>query len=294
MDRNRKNSIQESRRIFHSPAKVNLFLRILFKRADNYHELLSVMQPISLYDEIAVCVSEGDSIKVTCGHCEVPDGRDNLAYRAAEFVLGRMGLKRAVSIDINKKIPVGAGLGGGSSDAATTLMALNEMLDASIPQAELMEMGAKLGSDVPFFILKGPALAKGRGEVLKPVKLPKFNYILINPGFHVSTAWVYNNLDLTKKAEDNNLSYSEKDFAEYGNIKEYLANDLESVTAARFPEISEIKSLLMENGALGALMSGSGPTVFGVFPDEHSAGLAYENLRRSLKKNYSLFKVQGL
>lgn len=252
------------------------------------------MQPISLYDEIAFSISDGDSIKVACGHCEVPEGRDNIAYRAAEFVLGRIGLKRAVSIDINKKIPVGAGLGGGSSDAATTLMALNGMLDARIPRNELMEMGAKLGSDVPFFILKGSALAKGRGEVLQSVKIPKFNYILINPGFHVSTAWVYNNLDLTKKAEDNNLSYSEKDFAEYGKIREYLVNDLESVTVARFTEISEIKSLLMENGAMGALMSGSGPTVFGVFPDEQSAGLAYENLRRSLKKNYSLFKVQGL
>lgn len=295
MDNGQKNTPRgrESLR-FLSPAKVNLFLKVLSKRPDGYHEILSLMQPVSLYDEVTIDVEEGDGITVSTDHAGVPGGKDNLAYRAAELLLKEAGLKRKVSIFIGKKIPVGAGLGGGSSDAATVLMGLNSSLGYPVDEKRLMEIGASIGSDVPFFILKSPALATGRGEVLKRVKLPPYSYLLVNPGFHVSTAWAYNNLDLTKKAEDNILMYSEEALASERNIKDILHNDLEAVTAGKYPEIATIKGALVEAGAIGALMSGSGPTVFGVFSDSHRAQEAFQRLKGALDKGFSVFLARGL
>lgn len=275
-----------------SPAKVNLFLKVLSKRPDGYHELRTLMQPVSLYDEIFISIEEGRGITVTAGAENVPDGEENLAWRAARLVMDRAGEKK-VSIEINKKIPVGAGLGGGSSDAATTLMAVNALLGAGLSDGELMDLGAKLGSDVPFFILKGPALAAGRGEVLQKITLPELFYVLVNPGFHVSTAWVYGNLNLTKKPENNTLPYSERGFA-VEDIRQYLENDLERVTAGKYPEISRLKGLLLEAGALGALMSGSGPTVFGVFSSEQGARTAFEKMRGKLDPKSAVFLAKGL
>lgn len=295
MDNGQKNAPtgRKSQR-FLSPAKVNLFLKVLSKRQDGYHEILSLMQPVSLYDEVTMDVEEGDGITVSTDHAGVPGGKDNLAYRAADLVLREAGLKRKVTIFIGKRIPVGAGLGGGSSDAATVLMGLNSFLGSPVDKNRLMELGASIGSDVPFFILKSPALARGRGEVLKRVKLPSYGYILVNPGFHVSTAWAYNNLDLTKKAEDNILMYSEETLDPERNIKDLLQNDLEAVTAGKYPEISAIKGALVEAGALGALMSGSGPTVFGVFPEPRKAEEAFQRLKGTLDKGFSVFLADGL
>jgi len=295
MDNGQKNTPRgrESLR-FLSPAKVNLFLKVLSKRPDGYHEILSLMQPVSLYDEVVMDVEEGDGITVSTDHAGVPGGKDNLAYRAAELLLKEAGLKRKVSIFIEKKIPVGAGLGGGSSDAATVLMGLNSSLGSPVDEKRLMEIGASIGSDVPFFILKSPALATGRGEVLKRVKLPSYSYVLVNPGFHVSTAWAYNNLDLTKKAEDNIFMYSEETLDPERNIKDFLHNDLEAVTAGRYSEISAIKGALVEAGALGALMSGSGPTVFGIFSESQRGQEAFQRLKGALDKCFSVFLAHGL
>ncbi|MBE7415380.1 MAG: 4-(cytidine 5'-diphospho)-2-C-methyl-D-erythritol kinase [Deltaproteobacteria bacterium] len=277
-----------------APAKVNLFLRVLGKRPDGYHEIFSLMQPVSLYDEIEISVSDGDGIEVASDSPDAPGGSENLAYRAASLFLERAGLRKRVSIGIKKRIPVGAGLGGGSSDAASVIMALNGLSGAGFPDRELMEMGARLGSDVPFFFLKGPALARGRGEVLERVNLPPLYYVLINPGFHVPTAWVYSSLRLTKKGENNILLYSSEVFADREGLKKALSNDLEAVTIGRYPEISALKEKLTGAGASGALMSGSGPTVFGVFHSREDAERAYRTLESKVAPPARIFLAEGL
>lgn len=283
-----------SSRTFPSPAKVNLVLRVIKKRQDGFHEIFSVMQPISLYDYVTIDVEEGDSISVSSDRSEIPSDSSNLAYRAARLFFDLAGIKKKVGIHIQKNIPVGGGLGGGSSNAAAVLMGLNEMAGANIGQKALLDASASLGSDVPFFVLKGAAKAVGRGEVLEKITLPRFNYVLVNPGFHVSTAWVYSNLDLTKKVEDNILSYSEAGLWEGGNIARLLSNDLEAVTIKRYPVISELKNELFGLGALGALMSGSGPTVFGIFHDRDSALSACNSLKGSHDRKLPVFFAEGL
>lgn len=252
------------------------------------------MQPVSIYDEIVMDTGEREGITVECGSPNAPGGPSNLAYRAAAIFFIKTGLKPAVKIGVVKNIPVGAGLGGGSSDAATVLMGLNDIYSAGLKEEELIGLASQLGSDVPFFILKGPALASGRGEVLKRAVVPGFNYILVNPGIHVSTAWVYGNLDLTKKSEDNNLTYSEEALTEPIGVKGLLVNDLESVTIKRHPEIIAIKDALIEAGALCSLMSGSGSTVFGVFSGEEAARRAYGLLKQRLDPGYAIFMAVGL
>ena len=280
-----------------SPAKVNLFLRVTGRRDDGFHEIYSLFQPISLYDELTVETSDGDSITVECRAPGVPSGAsssDNLAYRAADLLLREAGLKRAVVIEIKKEIPVGAGLGGGSGNAAAVLMALNELTGARFDGESLREMGAALGSDVPFFIMKSPAIARGRGEILEPITLPAYEYVLINPGFSVETARIYGNLDLTKCGGDNILSYSVDSPPSPEEVSGLLVNDLEAVTTALYPEITGLKGLLSDKGATGALMSGSGPTVFGVFPDRAAADCAFEALEKELKAPARVIRATGL
>ncbi len=289
-----------SRCVIESPAKVNLFLRVLKKRDDGYHEVVSVIQPISLYDEISIEVGSGEGIRVGCNSPEVPTDRTNLAYKAAELFLKITGLKSSIRVEIVKNIPVGAGLGGGSSDAAAVLIGLNDLLKAGVVQKRLMEIGAELGSDVPLFMLKGSVVATGRGEVLRPIELPRYQYILINPGFSVSTEWAYANLDLTKRSEDNTLTYSEEPFrgeelfTDADKLSKSLVNDLEAVTAPRYPDISRFKKMLIELGACGALMSGSGPTVFGVYKSRVAAVKAFDTLKGSMDERFSIFIAEGL
>lgn len=276
------------------PAKINIFLKVISKRPDGYHDIYSLMQPVSLYDELTIEVADGDGIALRCPGTVLPEDSKNLGWRAAELFLSETGLKRKVTLEIKKNIPVGAGLGGGSSDAAGVLMGLDGMLSAGLGEERLMDLAARLGSDCPFFILRSPALASGRGEVLKKTDLPGYFYILINPGFQVSTAWAYNNFALTKGREDNILTYSNGAFREISRIPDILKNDLEAVTAEKHPEIAELKRELIEAGARGALMSGSGPTVFGVFPQRSQAEAAFERLKARLDKKHSIFLVQGL
>lgn len=280
---------------FLSPAKVNLFLKVLSKRPDGYHEIFSLMQPVSLFDEVFIDIRNGEGIEVACsGEFSVPGGRDNLAYRAAELFLEYTGIKKAIAIKIVKNIPSGAGLGGGSSNAATTLLALDSLLKTGLKEEELLELSAKIGSDVPFFILKGPAFASGRGERLKKAALRRLSYIIIKPDFPVSTAWAYSNLDLTKKPEDNNLTYSDEALSDMGRLKKFLVNDLEAVTVKRHPEISAIKKKLIDAGAVGSLMSGSGSAVFGIFSGPDEAERAFQVLKSNLDKNSSIFMAEGL
>jgi 4-diphosphocytidyl-2-C-methyl-D-erythritol kinase len=271
------------------------------------------MQPISLHDEILLDAGRGDGIALLCEPDDLTAGPENLAYRAAEHFLRQTGLKRSVQIQLTKRIPIGAGLGGGSSNAAAVLTALNEILETGLDEPALMAMGASLGSDVPFFILRGPALASGRGERLERVSIPALHYVLINPGFAVSTAWVYGNYTPPADETGNpNLGPSqgpkpgpnlwtrdalEKHLQDPAAIRDILVNDLESVTEGRYPEISTLKRHLLKSGAMGALMSGSGPTVFGVFHDGISAQRAFLSLSETMARENPqavLFLTQGV
>ena len=252
-----------------APAKINYLLDVIRKRPDNYHDLRMIMQRISLYDEIVISLSDLTGIRVRCGKDGVPDGTGNIAWKAADMILTRAGKKPGIDITIQKNIPVAAGLGGGSSDAASVLMGLNALLELGLSNPELMDMGLRLGADVPFFIFKKTALAEGIGERLTSVDgLPRVWLVLVNPNIYVSTAWVYKSLQLTKEKDLDKLpKFSNR----IDDICTLLSYDLEEVTSGSFPLIREIKGRLLEKGARGALMSGSGPTVFGVFESEEKA-----------------------
>lgn len=276
-------------REFLAPAKINLCLHVLGRRPDGYHELAMVMQRVSLYDRLRLSLTDEPGVRVTCPGLELsPDG-ENIAARAARRLLARAGESRGVEIVIDKQIPVAAGLGGGSSDAATVLMGLNEMLELGLERDVLMAEGAHLGADVPFFIFGADAWATGIGNLLQKIKgMPPLWYVLVNPGLAVSTAWVYQNLGLTSKIEAAKLPRFSRTI---GGIVSLLHNDLERVTISRYPLVATVKEELAASGAVGVLMSGSGPTVFGVFADEVSARKATDELRRS-HSDWRIFVVQ--
>ncbi len=247
-------------------AKINLHIDVLNRLENGYHNVRMIMQQISLYDKIHISVKEGNSISV---FCEGIENSHNIVTKAVQKLLGATREKMAVCIHIEKNIPVAAGLGGGSSDAASVLKGLNELLGLNLGNDALEQIGLELGADVPFFIRGGTALAEGIGEKLH--SLPTCQdlcYLLINPGFEVSTAWVYGNLRLTSKRDNATLSRYK---GTYQDVLDNLHNDLEDVVLTRFPVLGSIKEELLMAGADGALMSGSGPTVFGVFRDQEKA-----------------------
>jgi len=259
-----------------APAKVNYLLDVIRRRPDGYHDLRMVMQRVNLCDEISITLTQDPQLTVTCGKDGVPDGPGNIAWKAARTLLDLAGSKLGATISIAKNIPVAAGLGGGSSDAATVLMGMNELLELNLTDQKLMEIGVKLGADVPFFIFKKTALAEGIGEQLQAMPpMPSLWILLVNPGVHVSTAWVYQNLQLTSR---NELAKLPQFFRAAEDVCALLSNDLESVTIPAFPVIADIKNTMLRMGALGAMMSGSGPTVFGLFRDRESAEAAGNNL----------------
>ena len=261
-----------------APAKVNYRLDVLRKRPDGYHDLRMIMQRIDLCDAVDITVTDTPGIRVTCGRAGVPDGPGNIAWRAADLLLQEAGRSAGIEVAITKRIPVAAGLGGGSSDGAAVLMGVNELLTLGYSDERLMEIGVKLGADVPFFIFKKTALAEGIGERLSALdRVPEVWLAIVNPNVHVSTAWVYQNLELTSEKEHSTLP---RFYESVADICAILSNDLESVTIRRFPVIAEIKEDLVAAGARAALMSGSGPTVFGVFDEEAAARRAARDLSR--------------
>ncbi|HJV66089.1 MAG TPA: 4-(cytidine 5'-diphospho)-2-C-methyl-D-erythritol kinase [Geomonas sp.] len=261
-----------------APAKVNYRLDVLRKRPDGYHDLRMIMQRVDLCDDIAITLTDHPGIRVTCGKTGVPDGPGNIAWRAADALVKLSGREVGIDIDITKNIPVAAGLGGGSSDAATVLMGVNELLELGLSDERLMEIGVKLGADVPFFIFKKTAVAEGIGDDLTPLdQVPSLWVVLVNAGIHCSTAWVYQNLQLTDKGPAAILPSSYSGLEDVCNV---LSNDLEPVTFKRFPLVAELKEMLSAAGARGALMSGSGSTVFGLFEDEKSARQAVAEVTR--------------
>lgn len=273
-----------------SPAKVNLHLRVLRRREDGYHDILSLMQRISLSDEMTFAPREG-GIRLRCPDSALPNDEGNIIYRAAAAFYARTGLPPGIEITIRKRIPIAAGLGGGSSNAATTLMTLNELSDHPLTREELMQMGTGLGADVPFFLFGNAAWASGIGDrLVEAPSLPPLWFVLINPGFAVSTKMVYRELNLG--LTNGSINYSIPRFYTVDDVIGGLTNDLEKVTLRQHPVLGHFKTLLLENGARGALMSGSGPTVFGLFADEESALLAEKNLRHG--NRWSVFGAHSL
>lgn len=261
-----------------APAKINYLLDVIEKRPDGYHNLRMIMQRVNLCDEITLALTDAPEITVTCNSENAPDGPGNIAWKAARILLDRDGSARGVDIRITKNIPVAAGLGGGSSDAATVLMGMNALLKLNLTDDELMEIGSKLGADVPFFIFQKPALAEGIGDRLTPLPdMPNCWILLVNPGVHVSTAWVYRSLQLTNRGELNKLP---RFFSSIEQVVSIMSNDLESVTIPAFPVIADIKTRLLELGAVGSMMSGSGSTVFGVFKDFDTAKSAQREITK--------------
>jgi 4-diphosphocytidyl-2-C-methyl-D-erythritol kinase len=253
-----------------APAKVNLTLRIVSKLPDGYHELDSVMQKVDLFDTLSLRRLVEPGIQLSCPDSDLPEDDSNLVFQAAASFLRATGLAKThgVSIVLEKRIPVAAGLGGGSSDAGAVLTGLNRLFVTELPEEQLLSLAVSLGADVSFFVVSSSAVrAKGIGERMTPVaSLSDCSVLLVNPGFSVSTAWVYENFTLTRADKVSILSDSREEGVLRGGCLP-LYNDLESVTVGRYPEIENIKEIMLENGAQDALMSGSGPTVFGIFPD---------------------------
>jgi 4-diphosphocytidyl-2-C-methyl-D-erythritol kinase len=267
--------VTRSARLY-APAKVNFRLDVLSRRPDSYHELRMIMQRIDLCDEIEITLHQGSGISLSCNHPYIPQDKRNIVWKAAAEILQHSGKNVGIKIKMKKNIPVGAGLGGGSSDAATTLMGLNDLLGAGLTDQQLTSIGLKLGADVPFFIFKKAAVVEGIGDRLSPLEhIPKLWLLLVNPGIHVSTSWVYQNLNLTSEKVAAKLPFLYKSAADVCSI---LSNDLEPVTLSRYPLIQEIKDQLLAAGAGGSLMSGSGSTVFAVFSDESAAHNALDTL----------------
>jgi 4-diphosphocytidyl-2-C-methyl-D-erythritol kinase len=271
-----------------APAKINLGLRVVGKRADGYHLLDTIMVAVSLYDEIDIRKirtasknpASDELIKISCDHPDVPPAEENIVYRAAQLILKKSRRAQPISIRIKKNIPMGAGLGGGSSDAAATLVGLNRLFKLRLSLAMLKKMALSLGADVPFFIQARPARAQGIGERLRALRgLPRFWSVIIYPGFPVSTAWVYGNLGakLTKPIVNTSITPSLKSL---DGLTRRLENDLEGVTLKRYPEIGVLKQKLLREGALRVLMSGSGSSVFGIFVSKQSAAKAFRRLRQ--------------
>jgi 4-diphosphocytidyl-2-C-methyl-D-erythritol kinase len=254
----------------YAPAKINLCLHVLGKRADGYHALAMLMQRVTLFDRIEISLREDAVIEAFCPGLALASDEENIAARAAKMLFSHVGQPdRGVRITIDKSIPAAAGLGGGSSDAAAVLLGLQEMLDLQLPKSELMTIGLQLGADVPFFLYEKTAWATGVGEVLQEWSgMPPVWFVLVNPGIAVSTAGVFQNLGLTHTRAEAKIPRFPVGPEELVRI---LHNDLESVTCTRHPVVELIKQKLLECGAQGALMSGSGPTVFGVFPDQADA-----------------------
>ncbi len=268
-----------NRLVIRSPAKINLFLKVVGKRPDGYHEIITLLSQIGLVDTVALAFDR-PSISVDCSHPGVPENRDNLAYRAASLFFDALSINDGVAIFIDKVIPVAAGLGGGSSNAAAVLTGLNQHYGFPFTHVELKKIALRVGADVPFFLFGRPAVARGIGDDLDVYEdLPPLFVVLVCPRFEVPTVWVYKNLRLrlTNSETEFRIPNIRQDFSRVGS---FLFNDLEQVTIGRFPEIETIKKALLNLGAEAALMSGSGPSVFGLFEDAQQATKAIHSIRR--------------
>lgn len=255
-------------------AKINLGLDVLGKRPNGYHDVRMIMQSIGLHDKLTISLQKKDEINVSTNLHYLPTNENNLVYKAAELIKNEFGINSGVFIELEKRIPVAAGLAGGSSDAAATLYGLNKLFRLNIPMNQLMEYGLQLGADVPFCLLRGTAISEGIGEVLTPLpSIPSCYILLVKPDISVSTKFVYENLDLAEHITHPDIdeiidAINKKNL---NHLIKNLGNVLETVTTKEYPIIKEIKEKMLELGALGSMMSGSGPTVFGIFTEKKIA-----------------------
>ncbi|QGH32643.1 4-(cytidine 5'-diphospho)-2-C-methyl-D-erythritol kinase [Gracilibacillus salitolerans] len=271
-----------------APAKINLTLDVLYKRSDQYHEVEMVMTTVDLADRIEFFLIEEDKIEVASENRFVPNDERNLAYRAAKLLKERYDVKQGVYIKIDKQIPVAAGLAGGSSDAAATLRGLNRLWELNITLRELAVLGAEVGSDVSFCVYNSTALAKGRGETIIELPAPPQCWVILaKPAQGVSTQSVYQSLQL------NDIEHPDTDGmvqaikrSDYQGVCNRLKNVLETVTLPKNPEVEQIKEQMLRSGADAVLMSGSGPTVFGLVQQESRADRIYNSLRGFCEEVY--------
>ncbi len=264
-------------------AKINLGLDVLRRRPDGYHEVKMIMQTVGIYDVLTFEKRKEPGIFLTVNEEELPCDQNNLIYKAAALVMQTYDIKEGVTITLDKHIPIAAGMAGGSTDAAAVFHGLKELFSLSMSVEEMKQLGVKIGADVPYCIVGGTALSEGIGEILSCLPAPPEAYLVIaKPDIQVSTKFVYENLHV------DTLSYHPDidgmvEALQQGNLKgitNRLGNILETVTEKEYPVITQIKQLLKENGAENALMSGSGPTVFGIFTTRQSAEAAYEAVQK--------------
>jgi len=273
-------------------AKINLALQVIGKREDNYHEIDSIMQSVSLFDEITITHTD-PGIEIISNDSSLPRDSKNTAYKAAMVFFDKTGVRPDALIDIKKNIPVAAGLAGGSADAAAVLFGLNQIYKTGLTESDLSVLGAEVGSDVPFCLTGGLCRCRGRGELIEKIpprsdrgQIPTW-YVLVKPDFEVSTKWVYDNFDLVWILEHRLVGTH----IPLSSIT--LFNDLEKVVLPKYPEVQNIKKRLIQLGCLQAVMSGSGPTVFGLAPDFNTAQKIYNEMKTKYQQTYLVEPVSS-
>ena len=263
--------------------KINLGLDVLGRRENGYHDVRMVMQTLYLYDQITITKKEILGIELKTNLFYLPVDENNLAYRAAKLLMDEFGIEEGVSIYLDKHIPVAAGMAGGSSNAAAVLFGINRMFDLGLSQQELMDRGVTLGADVPYCIMRGTVLAEGIGEILTPLPaLPKCYVLIAKPPISVSTKLVYEKLDSHEIEDHPDIDgiLAGLEAQDIEKVAACMGNVLEKVTIEEYPVIEDIKNVMKEEGALNAMMSGSGPTVFGIFDNKHLARKAADKIRK--------------
>lgn len=265
-------------------AKINLGLDVVRRRNDGYHEVRMIMQTINLFDRLEIKKIKESAIKIHTNLFFLPVNENNLVYKAAKLLIDEFGIQEGVSVGLTKKIPVAAGMAGGSTDAAAMLFGMNRLFGLGLSKKQLMERGVKIGADVPYCIMRGTALAEGIGDKLSPLpEMVKCPVLIAKPQISVSTKFVYQNLKLDDKTVHPDIDRLIEDIRnkDLKAVSDHMGNVLESVTIPNYPVISQIKEQMMDSGAVGSMMSGSGPTVFGLFDDSRTAQLAFGKIKRS-------------
>lgn len=271
-------------------AKINLGLDVTGKRADGYHQVRMIMQTVNICDVLTFQKSGQPQICLSSRQKELPCDRSNLIYRAAELIREQYGIKEGVEISFLKNIPVAAGMAGGSADAAAVFHGMNQLFKLSMSLDRMQELGVRLGADIPYCLMGGTALSEGIGEILTPLPAPPRAFlVVVKPDISVSTGYVYGNLRLSELAEHPDID-GMAEALRHGNLKgitERLGNVLETVTEREYPVIGRLKALMKQEGAAGALMSGSGPTVFGIWEEQREAQRAADRIQKA----YPSFRV---
>ena len=265
-------------------AKINLGLDVVRRREDGYHEVRMIMQTIHLFDQLSIEKSREPGIHISTNLSFLPVNENNLVYKAGMLLMDEFHISDGVDVNLVKRIPVAAGMAGGSTDAAAMLYGLNQMFDLGLSRQELMDRGVKIGADVPYCLMRGTALAEGIGEDLTQLPpMVKCPVLIAKPQISVSTKFVYQNLKLGENTIHPDIDQLQKDIIakDLDAVASHMGNVLETVTIPEYPIIADIKEQMMRSGAVNAMMSGSGPTVFGLFKDKETAEKAAEDMRQS-------------